>query len=77
MVKPIREDHHSRDNRPMRAITARRSTCTNRDVYDLFEQIEDDILDQVRTLVQGRLLAGDTLDFQPSYGHDFGARPAF
>lgn len=39
-----------------------------RDVYDLFEQIEDDILDQVRTLVQDRLLAGDTLDFNHHMG---------
>lgn len=39
-----------------------------RDVYDLFEQIEDDILDQVRALVQDRLLAGDTLDFTQHMG---------
>ncbi len=39
-----------------------------RDVYDLFEQLENEILDQVRSLVEGRLLAGDTLDFSQHMG---------
>ena len=39
-----------------------------RDVYDLFEQIEEDILGQIRALIQDRLLAGDTLDFSQHMG---------
>lgn len=34
-----------------------------RDVYDLLEQLENEILEQVRVLVDNRLLAGDRLDF--------------
>ena len=32
-----------------------------RDVYDLFDQLESEILEQVRMLVQKRLLLDDTL----------------
>lgn len=39
-----------------------------RDVYDLFEQLEDEILAQVRGLVQDRLLQGDMLDFSQHMG---------
>lgn len=39
-----------------------------RDVYDLFEQLEEEILSQVRSLVDNRLLAGDTLDFSNHMG---------
>ena len=39
-----------------------------RDVYDLFAQLEDGVLSQVRALVDERLLAGDTLDFSEHMG---------
>lgn len=38
------------------------------DVYDLFEQLERDILTQVQVLVDEHLLAGDTLDFSQHMG---------
>ena len=43
-----------------------------RDVYDLFEQLEEDILAKVRALVERRLLAGDTLDFSQHMGSSSG-----
>ncbi len=39
-----------------------------RDVYDLFDQLESEILEQVRMLVQKRLLLDDTLDFSHHMG---------
>lgn len=38
------------------------------DVYDLFEQLEDEILGQIRVLVQQRLLFEDQLDFSHHMG---------
>ncbi|MDM8246893.1 TetR/AcrR family transcriptional regulator [Collinsella tanakaei] len=40
-----------------------------RDVYDLFEQLEEEVLSQVRELVQQRLLSEEQLDF--SHHMDF------
>ncbi|MDM8300797.1 TetR/AcrR family transcriptional regulator [Collinsella tanakaei] len=48
-----------------------------RDVYDLFEQLEDEILSQVRALVDNRLLAGDTLDFSNHMGFIVGLAQRF
>ncbi|MDM8301810.1 TetR/AcrR family transcriptional regulator [Collinsella tanakaei] len=48
-----------------------------RDVYDLFEQLEDEILSQVRALVDNRLLAGDTLDFTNHMGFIVGLAQRF
>lgn len=39
-----------------------------RDVYDLFAQLEEGVLAQVRALVDERLLAGETLDFSEHMG---------
>lgn len=38
------------------------------DVYDLFDQLEEDILTQVRGLVQNRLMQADELDFSQHMG---------
>lgn len=48
-----------------------------RDVYDLFEQLEGEILSQVRALVDNRLLAGDTLDFTNHMGFIVGLAQRF
>ena len=48
-----------------------------RDVYDLFEQLEEDILAKVRALVERRLLAGDTLDFSQHMGLIIGLAQQF
>ena len=48
-----------------------------RDVYDLFEQLEEDILAKVRALVEQRLLAGDTLDFSQHMGLIIGLAQQF
>lgn len=48
-----------------------------RDVYDLFEQLEGEILSQVRALVDNRLLAGDTLDFSNHMGFIVGLAQRF
>lgn len=39
-----------------------------RDVYDLFEQLEESILSQIRTLITERLLSSDTLDLSQHMG---------
>lgn len=39
-----------------------------RDVYDLFDQLEEEILTQVRRLVQDRLLRDEMLDFSEHMG---------
>lgn len=48
-----------------------------RDVYDLFDQLEHEVLDQVRTLVDKRLLMGDTLDFSHHMGFIVGLAQRF
>lgn len=39
-----------------------------RDVYDLLEQLEEEVLGQVRALVENRLLRAETLDFSEHMG---------
>lgn len=39
-----------------------------RDVYDLFDHLEEEVLGEVRTLVERRLLQGDMLDFSQHMG---------
>ena len=48
-----------------------------RDVYDLFDQLEEGVLSQVRALVDRRLLAGDTLDFSQHMGLIIGLAQRF
>ena len=57
--------------KPIEKITIREITDRAgyyRDVYDLFDQLEESILGQVRQLVNDRLLGEETLDFTHHMG---------